>query len=134
MSELRREVSPAVQGDVFMIQRMGAEEGPHSVLDLRMMASSGTIQATTQIRRASGGSWFAAGEVPGVFSRKEWVVAILLSFFVGSLGVDRFYLGQTGLGVLKLLTCGGAGLWALIDVILIALNKVPDSDGLPLKR
>ena len=134
MSELRREVSPVVQGDVFMIQRMGAEDGPYSVLDLRMMANNGTIQSTSHVRRASGGAWFPAGEVPGVFSRKEWIVAILLSFFVGSLGIDRYYLGQTGLGVLKLLTCGGLGLWALIDLILIALNKVPDSEGLPLKR
>lgn len=66
--------------------------------------------------------------------RKSWLVALLLSFFVGYLGVDRFYLGYTGLGVVKLLTCGGLGIWALIDFIMIALNKLPDAKGNPLEK
>jgi TM2 domain-containing membrane protein YozV len=61
-------------------------------------------------------------------------VALLLSFFLGGLGVDRFYLGYTGLGIVKLLTCGGAGIWALIDFILIAVNKTKDANGNPLVK
>lgn len=47
----------------------------------------------------------------------------LFCWFLGGLGVDRFMRGQVGLGVLKLLSCGGCGVWALIDLI-IAITKV----------
>lgn len=50
---------------------------------------------------------------------KDPVTALLLSLFFGGIGVDRFYLGHTGLGIGKLLTCGGCGIWALIDLFLI---------------
>ena len=119
----------------FYISRMGSEEGPYTHQDLRNQAKAGYIKAITMVRRADGqGSWFTASEIPGVFSEKDWLTALLLSFFVGTLGIDRFYLGYIGLGVLKLVTLGACGIWALIDLILIALNNVPDSNGLPLKR
>ncbi len=60
---------------------------------------------------------------------KSFTTAVLLSFFLGGLGVDRFYLGYTGLGVAKLLTLGGCGVWALIDFIMIIVRKVPAADG-----
>lgn len=63
---------------------------------------------------------------------KSFTTAVLLSFFLGGLGVDRFYLGYTGLGIGKLLTLGGCGVWALIDFILIVTRKVNDSTGRPL--
>jgi TM2 domain-containing membrane protein YozV len=63
---------------------------------------------------------------------KSFTTALLLSFFLGGLGVDRFYLGYTGLGVAKLLTLGGCGVWSLIDFIMIAVRKVPAADGTPL--
>lgn len=119
----------------FMIQRMGTEEGPYSAGDLQMQARSGMLKGTTPVRRADGaGGWFAAGDVPGVFSDKEWLPTLLISFFLGSLGIDRFYLGYTGLGVLKLITFGGCGIWTLIDLIRIATGSLPDAKGLPLKR
>jgi hypothetical protein len=50
---------------------------------------------------------------------KDPTMAIILSVLVGSLGVDRFYIGDVGLGVGKLLTCGGAYIWWLIDIFKI---------------
>ncbi len=47
---------------------------------------------------------------------KDPTTLLLIALFAGSLGVDRFMLGQTGLGVLKLVTMGGLFVWALIDV------------------
>lgn len=46
---------------------------------------------------------------------KDPTTALILSLFLGCYGIDRFYLGHTGLGVGKLLTCGGCGIWAIID-------------------
>ena len=62
-------------------------------------------------------------------SGKDWGTALLLSLFLGWMGIDRFYLGYTGLGVLKLVTGGGCGIWSLVDTVLIAMNKLPDSNG-----
>lgn len=55
---------------------------------------------------------------------KSYVTAILLSLFVGALGIDRFYLGKIGTGILKLITFGGLGIWALVDLILIITKKM----------
>lgn len=52
--------------------------------------------------------------------RVNWLLVLLMSIFFGSIGVDRFIMGHIGLGLLKLVTIGGFGIWWLVDVILIA--------------
>ena len=60
---------------------------------------------------------------------KSKVVALILSIFLGELGIDRFYFGYIGTGILKLITCGGFGIWWLIDLIMIATGKLKPKDG-----
>jgi TM2 domain-containing membrane protein YozV len=50
---------------------------------------------------------------------KDPTTALILSIFAGNLGVDRFYIGDTGMGVGKLLTCGGLYVWTIVDWFLI---------------
>ena len=50
---------------------------------------------------------------------KDPTTALLISIFAGNLGIDRFYIGDTGLGIGKLLTCGGFMIWTIIDWFLI---------------
>jgi TM2 domain-containing membrane protein YozV len=65
-------------------------------------------------------------------SDKLRLVALLLCFFLGPLGAHRFYAGKIGTGVVQLLTLGGMGIWALIDLILILCGTFKDADGNPI--
>lgn len=68
-----------------------------------------------------------------VKSDKDWMVTFVLAILVGVLGIDRFYTGSTRLGVLKLVTLGGLGLWWLIDLFLLVAGIYKDENGIPIR-
>lgn len=67
-------------------------------------------------------------------SDKEWLVTLLLSLFLGTIGIHRFYVGKMGTGILQLITLGGCGVWTLIDIIMILTGNFTDKDGNVIKN
>ena len=67
-------------------------------------------------------------------SEKEFVPTLMLCFFLGVLGVHRFYVGKTGTGIAMLFTWGGLGIWALIYFVMIATGSFTDKEGKPIKN
>ena len=83
--------------------------------------------AVSGVGRVSGVSG-----VSGV-SEKGFVPTVLLCFFLGVLGIHRFYVGKIGTGILQLVTLGGLGIWTMIDIILIIVGKFTDRNGRAIK-
>ena len=62
-------------------------------------------------------------------SEKNWLTTVLLAWLLGCFGAHRFYVGKIGTGILMLVTCGGCGIWTLIDLIMALMGKFTDKDG-----
>lgn len=77
--------------------------------------------------------WLTTLEREGRLSDKSKYVATVLSITLGYLGVDRLYLGHGLLGTLKLCTFGGAGIWWLLDIVLLASGAVRDGENRQLR-
>ena len=67
-------------------------------------------------------------------SQKSRLAVTLLAFFLGGIGIHRFYLGKIGTGILMIITLGGLGIWALIDFIMAVSGAMKDKEGLPIKN
>lgn len=65
----------------------------------------------------------------GIEERKSYGTTLLLCFFGGALGLHRIYTGYTVIGILQLLTGGGWGIWTLVDMISLWLNKFKDANS-----
>lgn len=66
-------------------------------------------------------------------SDNKFLITILLCWFLGVLGVHRFYTGHTTIGIIQLLTLGGCGIWTLIDFVIILTGNFKDSNGVKIK-
>jgi hypothetical protein len=119
--------------DQHIVGIPGYEKQKLSMLELRALAAQKLINPQTIVTFVGSGKSYPAGQVPDLYSDKSMTTALIISFFGGYLGIDRFYLGYTGLGILKLITIGGCGVWVIIDLILIAMRKLNDSKGRPLQ-
>lgn len=66
--------------------------------------------------------------------QRSWAPLIFLSLFFWWIGADRFYMGKPGTAILKTITFGGFGMWALYDWFLVFTNTMKDNNGLVTKK
>ena len=124
----------AARGKTYSVQVPFYDNKTLTFSELQELVKQKAVLSTTFVKIGKGkGNSYPAMMIPGLFSDKSFTTAVVLGLVLGNLGIDRFYLGYTGLGILTLLTFGGCGIWGIIDIVLIATRKLPDSTGRPLR-
>jgi TM2 domain-containing membrane protein YozV len=81
-----------------------------------------------------GGAGMGMGMMGAPGQGKPWLITLLLCLFGGYFGAHRFYTGHILFGVIQLFTCGGFGVWYLIDAVFILMGKYTDAQGRPLVK
>jgi TM2 domain-containing membrane protein YozV len=89
-------------------------------------SSSSSSGSTSSARVASLEPGYRADKQ---VSTKSRLATLLLCFFLGGIGVHRFYVGKVGTGVAMIFTLGGLGIWVLVDFIMIIVGNFKDADG-----
>lgn len=137
----------------------GQQVGPVDDAGLRHMVQVGQLQPQHLVWCEGMANWAPAGTIANLFPNqppplvppaqyhtpgygqpymgqggKDWLVTVLLCLFIGGLGGHRFYTGHIAIGIVQLLTFGGCGIWALVDLIMILTGSFRDANGQPLIR
>lgn len=121
--------SPARQAATALAHRAAVAATPRTAATVTV-AQENTVSAPIThkaVKQATKRQLAAAPQAEA--EGKSQVVALILSFFLGNLGIDRFYLGYTGIGILKLLTFGVFGILGLIDFIRILIGSLKPKGG-----
>ncbi len=114
------------------------QKGVKGVAELPLERGKYLDEVTEKVKKILNGEqvedYTAPVAAEGAQEQKSWITTLLLCFFLGYLGVHRFYVGKTGSGVLYLFTAGGFGIGTIIDFIKILLGKFEDKNGNPIKK
>ena len=108
-----------IPADAYICPVCGANQNPQPIIEQPMNQNQNQNQYQNQ--------------APIKEDSNRWLITLLLCWFLGYLGVHRFYTGHIGIGVVQLLTAGGCGIWVIVDLIMIISGSFKDSDGNPLK-
>lgn len=102
-----------------------------TVLSNQNVANSVTIDQNQEVVKSASTTKMESADdlMSPAGGGKSQLIALILVIFVGGLGIHRFYLGYTTIGIIQLLTLGGCGIWALIDLVRIATGDLKPKGG-----
>lgn len=115
--------------DVIKYRKCGSDEGPIFTIEKRDALMVKYVDGTKTVFNSSTENKDPLLSMASSKNGKSQLVAFLLCFFFGALGIHRFYLGYFEIGIIQLLTVGGCGIWYLIDLIMILTGDLKPKNG-----